>query len=634
MVQSSGFFSGKIPTSSFNVNEITELYNSPEGFCRLFLYNFQGKKHVLKALKEEYLGNPVYEQLLRKEFEIGFSLDHPHIVRTEAYYKFEQLGYVIVMEYIDGITLKDLMAQNTLNNTQKKQIILQLCATLNYVHIKQIVHRDLKPENILLTHNGLNVKLTDFGLSDSDYHNNYKEAAGTLVYASPEQVKGEVLDNRSDIFSLGVIINELTPKYKKIARKASSEQKQGRYSNAMQVYSAINSLNRWKVVLGIILFVLVVLLPIYVSINADEVKILFQSKQVIEQNRVKETIINDFVDYTKNYDSIVAQSTRRLQREQDSIAQVREDQRIEYIRQEKINKSLQTEMAAFISAQKKLHYNRYYTSKDDALNTLAQIPKDSIAMLEIITKYDIKEDTRIKQIESMNDYLKYWRKRVLKSRFLNEPAVQEILNLPEDHRDQIRRNLASSAAQKNKLIQSPAHNNIAVMPDNLSDYQRQKRVFDAKARRIYQVFESNVYNNFDLYKTDKDFAKDSLWLTNELNNADKNSFAEIELTEEQAKEIYQEKGFLVHYSCSDARKVYVNYFDQKVVKEFNKSDDKTAEKLKKDNPVPAKIIADTSVLRLREEALYKYHTHNLALAKQWNKLNRKKMGIDIYEPVE
>lgn len=94
----------------------------------------------------------------------------------------EDLGLCIVMEYVDGISLKELMIQGKLTQPLAYKFIRELCEALHYIHSKQLVHKDLKPENIIITHNGYNVKLIDFGLSDRDDYDTLKIPAGTKKY--------------------------------------------------------------------------------------------------------------------------------------------------------------------------------------------------------------------------------------------------------------------------------------------------------------------------------------------------------------------------------------------------------------------------------------------------------------------
>ena len=111
------------------------------------------------------------------------------------------------MEYIDGIHLREYLNSKNYNSHVILKILDELCQALSYIHSLQIIHRDLKPENILITRNGSNVKLIDFGLSDTDSYSILKHPAGTLKYASPEQkVPQTTIYNKADIYSLGVIL--------------------------------------------------------------------------------------------------------------------------------------------------------------------------------------------------------------------------------------------------------------------------------------------------------------------------------------------------------------------------------------------------------------------------------------------
>lgn len=216
------------------------LHSSENGFSEIYRADRDGKFRVLKCLKKEYRGNPVYESLLKKEFEIGYCLDHPNICQVIAFIPVPELGNCIEMEWIDGCTLEEFFARRPFDKVTEKKIISELCDALEYIHRKQVIHRDLKPENILVTHNGLNVKLIDFGLSDTDYHSQHKESAGTPIYASPELIAGEDIDARSDIYSLGRVIFEMTDRYTAVSLKCMEKRKEKRFSSTAEVKVAIN----------------------------------------------------------------------------------------------------------------------------------------------------------------------------------------------------------------------------------------------------------------------------------------------------------------------------------------------------------------------------------------------------------
>ena len=183
---------------------------SQSGHTRLFTATKYGKRYVLKCLKKDFLYTPVYQQALTKEFEIGLELEHPNICRTLSLEQLPELGTTIVMEHIDGETLKSLINRKALTHELGRKIILQLMNALEYMHSKQIIHRDLKPSNIMITHTGQNVKIIDFGLSDSDAFFILKHPAGTTGFIAPEQfMPGAKAEPRTDIFSLGMVIAEI-----------------------------------------------------------------------------------------------------------------------------------------------------------------------------------------------------------------------------------------------------------------------------------------------------------------------------------------------------------------------------------------------------------------------------------------
>lgn len=240
-IVSSGFIDTDQASGSLSFTDIQEVYVSVSGYARLFRCRRYNRLHMLKALKPEYAGNAFFEQALRKEFDIGYRLEHPHVCRALGWETLPELGHCIVLEYIDGITLREFMEQNRLTSELARKFVEELCGALGYLHGKQIVHRDLKPENILVTYNGNNIKLIDFGLSDCDDYDVLKQPAGTRYYLAPEALNpGQPLDLRADIYSLGIIVGEMAEKLKDkqlaaISRKCTRQRPSDRYASAMLV---------------------------------------------------------------------------------------------------------------------------------------------------------------------------------------------------------------------------------------------------------------------------------------------------------------------------------------------------------------------------------------------------------------
>ena len=240
MIGPSGFFIPNFSEGAHKHSDNLELiHTSKDGFSELYRGCKNGRFFVYKALKKEYRGNPLYEELLKKDFNIGFSLNHPGICQYYGIVDYPSLGNCIIMDWIDGQTLENLIHVGRIDSRLTKKIICEICDALEYIHRKQIIHRDLKPENIMITNNGHNVKIIDFGLSDTDSYNILKAPAGTRLYASPELIAGEGVDCRTDIWSLGLIISELTPRYSSISSKCTHRDIVKRYASANEVHKAI-----------------------------------------------------------------------------------------------------------------------------------------------------------------------------------------------------------------------------------------------------------------------------------------------------------------------------------------------------------------------------------------------------------
>ena len=153
--------------------------------------------------------------MLLKEMEILMRLQHPGIVGCLGIERLrfpssEEEAECIVMEYIDGINLKEWLASSPHRTSREgAEIVSQLLSALAYLHATGITHRDLKPSNVMLTRNGNFVKIIDFSLADTDTHTILKHPSGTAQYMSPEQKTASTPDVRNDIYSLGVIMKEL-----------------------------------------------------------------------------------------------------------------------------------------------------------------------------------------------------------------------------------------------------------------------------------------------------------------------------------------------------------------------------------------------------------------------------------------
>lgn len=197
--------------SSFT--DISLLHESGKGFCRIFLARLFGRKVILKTLKAEFADSAPHRNLLYKEYIIGRDMSHPGIAATYLFARdIDGIGDAIVMEYVEGVTLKQWLADNPpMPPALARDVVRQLADALGYIHARQIVHRDLKPSNIMVTAGCRYIKIIDFGLSDGSAYVDFKYPGGIRRYGAPEQFDSDALvDSRTDIYALGLIMEELT----------------------------------------------------------------------------------------------------------------------------------------------------------------------------------------------------------------------------------------------------------------------------------------------------------------------------------------------------------------------------------------------------------------------------------------
>lgn len=173
--------------------------------------NIDDRIVAIKILKEEFLTNEELKRRFKNESKAIAVLSHPNIVRVYNVSFGDRLQY-IVMEYVDGITLKEYIEQQGVVNWKEAvHFAGQILAALQHAHDKGIVHQDIKPQNIMLLQDGT-IKVTDFGIarfSRADGNTKTENAIGSVHYISPEQARGERTDDKADIYSVGVVMYEM-----------------------------------------------------------------------------------------------------------------------------------------------------------------------------------------------------------------------------------------------------------------------------------------------------------------------------------------------------------------------------------------------------------------------------------------
>lgn len=204
------FTDSDTPELSADYSALTQVYESRKGFTRLFTAIRMERKVMIKTLREDYAGSPMYRLLLRKEYAMLSQLSHPYIVTAYSFEDISGLGMAIVMEHIEGITLREFLDSGNCTKAEGRRIIGELCEAVDYLHSRQIIHRDLKPTNIMISRVGHHVRIIDFGLSVSDSLTPVGLTAGTRKYAAPEQLRSDYTpDPRTDIYAIGVIMADI-----------------------------------------------------------------------------------------------------------------------------------------------------------------------------------------------------------------------------------------------------------------------------------------------------------------------------------------------------------------------------------------------------------------------------------------
>ena len=192
------------------------------GMAIVYLATHNSLKHqvAIKVLNKEFVFNSNIRSRFIEEARKMFRMSHPNVVKVTDLID-EENSVAIVMEYVEGLTLKDILEQKKLNDNEIELYLKQMLAALGYVHSQGLIHRDIKPSNFILSKEG-NLKLTDFGISkaletSTSEHTQTSTAMslGTPMYMSPEQVRStKDVTHLTDIYSAGVVLWEMVSKEK------------------------------------------------------------------------------------------------------------------------------------------------------------------------------------------------------------------------------------------------------------------------------------------------------------------------------------------------------------------------------------------------------------------------------------
>ena len=290
--------SSQFTNSQFRFDSMEQV-ESQGATCDAFCVKLYGKLHFLKRLKPQYAADPRYQEAFRKEFETGYRLEHPNLVR---YISFDDDG--ILMEYVDGETLTQRMARQPDYFHSRKNVnkfIHQLLDAVGYLHSHQVLHLDLKPDNILLTHIGDDVKLIDLGCCLTD---TFTDTTGrTPAFAAPEQLpagseekQGVVakVDVRTDIYAIGKILDQLPHRhiYNHVIARCTADDMADRYASIDNLKAACFRRTKTLSILLPILLALVVMTSLWLWLKRTSKEESF----ITTENNIQETIPWEAVD--------------------------------------------------------------------------------------------------------------------------------------------------------------------------------------------------------------------------------------------------------------------------------------------------------------------------------------------------
>jgi TolB-like protein/cytochrome c-type biogenesis protein CcmH/NrfG len=211
-----------------------------------------GRNVALKLLPQSLVSNEVELERLKREARTASALNHPNIVTIHEVGQVDGVHY-IATEFIEGTTLRERLAQGPIAPNEALEIAVQVASALSVAHAAGIVHCDIKPENIMLRPDGY-VKVLDFGIAKFTQQEALAEARsggveGTKRYMSPEQERGDALDARTDIWSLGVTLQEMaagrrSAELDSVISRALAKDRAARYRNAAELRAELQRLQR------------------------------------------------------------------------------------------------------------------------------------------------------------------------------------------------------------------------------------------------------------------------------------------------------------------------------------------------------------------------------------------------------
>lgn len=285
-----------------NISNIKPFFTSTHGNSRLFTATYNGQKVILKTLKAELANDRTCKDNLQKEYELTSELSHRNIRKALGFENIEGLGDSIIYEFVDGKTLAEHVRVGTLNEKQIKSVLVDICDGLNYMHQRGIIHCDLKPENIIITANDCRAKIIDIGLPETEYKTDRELLIKENEFIAPELIKGEEGDQRSDVYSLGKIIEfiverNMLSQFSSVATHCTQFSREQRFNSILDVKSVITK--------GYSVFKIILLLLILIALG---IAAYIYVPKIVARNKA-EKAERLAVDFNYQMDKMKAETT-------------------------------------------------------------------------------------------------------------------------------------------------------------------------------------------------------------------------------------------------------------------------------------------------------------------------------------
>lgn len=293
---------------STDYTDLRLLHTSRYGNSRVFTANCNGKKVIVKALKEEYANDAACKASLKQEYETTSMLENKYIRKALDYVTIEGYGDCIIFDYIEGKSLAEHVRVGTLSEKQVKSILAEVCDGLYYLHRNGVVHCNLSPENIMVT-TDCRARLIDIGVPETKQDADRELLIKEMEFIAPEIIKGEDYDARADVYSIGKIMEfmgerNISKQFGNVATHCTQFSREQRFDSISDVRSAISKGHNFVklIILAVVAIIVIILAFVYVPKIKANVEKERAQRLSVEFNRQVETMQGQLPELCKKYE--------------------------------------------------------------------------------------------------------------------------------------------------------------------------------------------------------------------------------------------------------------------------------------------------------------------------------------------